>query len=169
MEVRRALFRKAHAKALCAMFPSPSLRLRLGVSPPAVFLFWFDTKSSMRLTATVLLFVFVLGRSLALSVDEEAAINLLDAKLNLAVLSQRYTDKHPKITEAKVRLDALSRIPVKPEAYLAQVRQVRSELELEAARLAARYSDKHPQRADIQAKLAALQKEEEIAAQKLQQ
>lgn len=106
-----------------------------------------------------ILVILLLGVSIALG--DSTVDALVNAKLELAVLQQRYTDNHPKMVEARTRMATLSRAArsVSPQDYAGAIQRRTSELKIEEAELSLRYSEKHPKRADISAKLQALQQE----------
>lgn len=85
---------------------------------------------------------------------------LLDAKMDVAMLRLRYTERNPKMQEAEARLDVLTKSYSETRTeYLAHVQERIDETEAEIAALRLRYTAMHPKVQEAQEKLDFLQQE----------
>ncbi len=86
---------------------------------------------------------------------------VLDAKINVAELGSSYADKHPKMAEARARLDALSRTTpeVPPATYRSHLQDRIDEAQREDWVLSQKYRQHHPARQRLAEKLKFLRDE----------
>jgi uncharacterized protein involved in exopolysaccharide biosynthesis len=109
------------------------------------------------LTSGVLILSLTAGKA---AVAHQSDDPLLDARLEVETLKLRYTDEAPKMTEAEVRLNAISKtFSETPQEYRAHIQERITQLEEEDAALSLKYYPVHPKRMAAEAKLSFLRQE----------
>lgn len=109
------------------------------------------------LTFAVLIFSLTAGMT---AVVQQSFDPLLDARLEVETLKLRYTDEAPKMIEAEVRLDDISKtFSETPQEYRAHIQERLAQAEQEDADLSLRYMPAHPRRMAAQARLNFLRRE----------